>query len=168
MKGKAVETLEWPDKRSSTCPKARWLGEKKELSTVDSQVQCLLLVGLHLTNAFPGLIYIFNLIVGTGALTLPAAFKDAGYLLSSIILILLAFMSFLTATFVIESMAAANALLAWRQVLLGIATDVDVDTKGERFVSRYIVNAIYCIIWKYRDITIIRKYRDILTIFFYV
>ena len=33
--------------------------------------------------------------------------------------------------------------------------------KGERFVSRYIVNAIYCIIWKYRDITIIRKYRDI-------
>ena len=26
-----------------------------------------------------GLIYIFNLIVGTGALTLPAAFHDAGY-----------------------------------------------------------------------------------------
>jgi len=62
-----------------------------------------------------GLIYIFNLIVGTGALTLPAAFKDAGYLCSTVILILLAFMSFLTATFVIESMAAANALLAWRQ-----------------------------------------------------
>ena len=39
-------------------------------------------------------------------------------------------------------------------------------TKDERFISRYIVNAIYCIIWKYRDITIIRKYRDILTIFF--
>ena len=37
--------------------------------------------------------------------------------------------------------------------------------KGERFVSRYIVNAIYCIIWKYRDIAIFRKYRDILTIF---
>ena len=67
-------------------------------------------------DIFAGLIYIFNLIVGTGALTLPAAFKDAGYLLSSVILILLAFMSFLTATFVIESMAAANALLAWRQV----------------------------------------------------
>ena len=48
---------------------------------------------------------------------MPAAFKDAGYLLSSVILILLAFMSFLTATFVIESMAAANALLAWRQVI---------------------------------------------------
>ena len=37
--------------------------------------------------------------------------------------------------------------------------------KGERFVSRYIANAIYCIIWKYRDIAIFRKYRDILTIF---
>ena len=27
--------------------------------------------------------------------------------------------------------------------------------KDERFISRYIVNAIYCIIWKYCDITII-------------
>ena len=64
--------------------------------------------------------------MGTGALTLPAAFKDAGYLLSSVILILLAFMSFLTATFVIESMAAANALLAWRQVLF-FGNDVEID-----------------------------------------
>ena len=64
--------------------------------------------------------------MGTGALTLPAAFKDAGYLLSSVILILLAFMSFLTATFVIESMAAANALLAWRQVLFGIDVEIDI------------------------------------------
>ena len=38
--------------------------------------------------------------------------------------------------------------------------------KDERFVSRYIVNAIYCINWKYRDIAIIRIYHDILTIFF--
>lgn len=63
-----------------------------------------------------GLIYIFNLIVGTGALTLPAAFHDAGWILSSIILVLLAFMSYLTATFVIESMAAANALLTWNRL----------------------------------------------------
>ena len=95
------------------------------------------------TFPFAGLIYIFNLIVGTGALTLPAAFKDAGYLCSTVILftflsflmcrssipqvilILLAFMSFLTATFVIESMAAANALLAWRQVFLKKKTHND-------------------------------------------
>lgn len=63
-----------------------------------------------------GLIYIFNLIVGTGALTLPAAFHDAGWLLSSVIIIMLAFMSYLTATFVIESMAAANAMVHWKRL----------------------------------------------------
>ena len=63
-----------------------------------------------------GLIYIFNLIVGTGALTLPAAFHDAGWLLSMIIIILLAFMSYLTATFVIESMASANAMVHWKRL----------------------------------------------------
>ena len=63
-----------------------------------------------------GLIYIFNLIVGTGALTLPAAFHDAGWLLSSVIIIMLAFMSYLTATFVIESMAAANAMVYWNRL----------------------------------------------------
>lgn len=61
-----------------------------------------------------GLVYIFNLIVGTGALTMPAAFKDAGWLLSLIIVIVLAFMSYLTTTFVIEAMASANALVHWK------------------------------------------------------
>ena len=63
-----------------------------------------------------GLIYIFNLIVGTGALTLPAAFHDAGWLLSSVIIILLAFMSYLTATFVVESMASTNAMIHWKRL----------------------------------------------------
>ena len=63
-----------------------------------------------------GLIYIFNLIVGTGALTLPAAFHDAGWLLSIIIIVLLAFMSYLTATFVVEAMASANALVHHRKL----------------------------------------------------
>ena len=66
-------------------------------------------------SPFTGLVYIFNLIVGTGALTLPAAFHDAGWMLSSVIIILLAFMSFLTATFVIESMACANAIVIHRK-----------------------------------------------------
>lgn len=67
-------------------------------------------------SPFTGLVYIFNLIVGTGALTLPAAFHDAGWLLSTIIIILLAFMSYLTATFVIESMACANAIVHHRRI----------------------------------------------------
>ncbi|XP_064594755.1 transmembrane protein 104-like isoform X2 [Liolophura sinensis] len=58
-----------------------------------------------------GMIYIFNLIVGTGALTMPGAFHSAGWLFSLITIIILGFMSYLTATFVIESMAAANVKL---------------------------------------------------------
>lgn len=55
------------------------------------------------------LIYMFNLIVGAGPLTLPKAFSMAGVVLSSILLIFLAFMSFMTTTFMIEAMASANA-----------------------------------------------------------
>ncbi|XP_076073311.1 transmembrane protein 104-like isoform X1 [Mytilus galloprovincialis] len=56
-----------------------------------------------------GLIYIFNLIVGTGALTMPNAFSTSGWLLSLITVILLAIISYLTVTFVTETMAIANA-----------------------------------------------------------
>ena len=38
-------------------------------------------------------------------------------------------------------------------------------TKDGRYEHQYIANAIYCIVWKYCDIAIFRKYRDILTIF---
>lgn len=62
------------------------------------------------------MVYVFNLIVGTGALTLPAAFADAGWLFSTFLMMLLAFVSFLTVTFVIESMACANATIQWRRV----------------------------------------------------
>ncbi|XP_054723410.1 transmembrane protein 104-like, partial [Uloborus diversus] len=63
-----------------------------------------------------GLMYVFNLIVGTGALAMPAPIAEAGWLLSLIILVILAFMSFVTVTFVTESMAAANALVHSRTV----------------------------------------------------
>ncbi|GAB1600663.1 transmembrane protein 104-like [Argonauta hians] len=55
-----------------------------------------------------GLIYIFNLIVGTGALAMPKSFYNAGWLLSIIFLVILAFISYLTVTFVTEAMAVAN------------------------------------------------------------
>lgn len=78
-----------------------------------------------------GFIYVFNLMVGTGALTLPAAFSGAGWLISLIIILFLAFVrlyfityvffinwylqfwifSFVTLTFVVETMGAANAIL---------------------------------------------------------
>ncbi|KAG8509637.1 Transmembrane protein 104 [Galemys pyrenaicus] len=63
-----------------------------------------------------GLVYMFNLIVGTGALTMPKAFASAGWLVSLVLLVFLAFMSFVTTTFVIEAMAAANAQLRWKRL----------------------------------------------------
>ena len=57
-----------------------------------------------------GLIFIFNLIVGTGALTMPKAFSDAGWLLSSIIIMFLGMTSFITVTYVKETMSISNAV----------------------------------------------------------
>ncbi|KAK2189641.1 hypothetical protein NP493_101g09017 [Ridgeia piscesae] len=58
-----------------------------------------------------GLIYVFNLIVGTGALTMPGAFVAAGWLLGLFFVVVLAFMSYITTTYVIETMASANAII---------------------------------------------------------
>lgn len=63
-----------------------------------------------------GLIYVFNLIVGTGALTLPAAFARAGWLLSLMLIILLAFVGFVTVTFIIETLSCANATKQWQRI----------------------------------------------------
>lgn len=63
-----------------------------------------------------GLIFVFNLIVGTGALTLPSAFAKTGWLLGFVLIIVLAFISYVTVTFVIESMACANAISYWTRL----------------------------------------------------
>lgn len=60
------------------------------------------------------LVYVFNLIVGTGALTMPKAVASAGSVLGVVMIVFIAFMSFVTATFAIESMACANALSRWK------------------------------------------------------
>uniref|UniRef100_A0A3P9HLF6 Transmembrane protein 104 n=1 Tax=Oryzias latipes TaxID=8090 RepID=A0A3P9HLF6_ORYLA len=66
-------------------------------------------------SPFVGLVYMFNLIVGTGALTMPKAFATAGWVVSLALICFLAFMSYMTTTFVIEAMAAANAQLRWKR-----------------------------------------------------
>ncbi|CAG0915602.1 unnamed protein product [Notodromas monacha] len=83
-----------------------------------------------------GMIFVFNLIVGTGALTLPAAFLRSGWFLGICLLVFLAFVrsvfiqlcslvqvshfsenfSYITATLVIESMAAVNAIIKWESI----------------------------------------------------
>ena len=65
-------------------------------------------------GTFSALIFIFNLVVGTGALALPKAMADAGWLLSVIFLSIVAVFAFISATFVIEAQAAANAVLKSR------------------------------------------------------
>ncbi|XP_077019870.1 transmembrane protein 104 isoform X1 [Tamandua tetradactyla] len=70
----------------------------------------------ELYSPYVGLVYTFNLIVGTGALTMPKAFAAAGWLVSLVLLVFLGFMSFVTTTFVVEAMAAANAQLRWRRL----------------------------------------------------
>ncbi|XP_012276110.1 transmembrane protein 104 homolog isoform X2 [Orussus abietinus] len=67
-------------------------------------------------STWVGLVYIFNLIVGTGALTLPAVFSRAGWVLGLCIILVLAFISFITVTFVVETMASANAIATWRRM----------------------------------------------------
>lgn len=49
--------------------------------------------GLSVVPGFQvGLVYMFNLIVGTGALTMPKAFATAGWLVSLVLLVFLGFM----------------------------------------------------------------------------
>ncbi|CAJ0935607.1 unnamed protein product, partial [Mesorhabditis belari] len=57
-----------------------------------------------------GFLYIFNLIVGTGALALPKAFQSAGYLLSIVLLLISAVISYISATFICEALSVANAV----------------------------------------------------------
>ncbi|VDM74293.1 unnamed protein product [Strongylus vulgaris] len=61
-------------------------------------------------SSWMGLLYVFNLIVGTGALALPRAFQQAGYILSIAILAVSAGASYISATFVLESLATGNAV----------------------------------------------------------
>lgn len=59
-----------------------------------------------------GYLYVFNLIVGTGALALPRAFQAAGYALSVVVLLISCAVSYIAATFVIESLSVGNAVNA--------------------------------------------------------
>eukprot|EP00116_Pleurobrachia_bachei_P013605 sb/3473867/ len=55
-------------------------------------------------------IFVFNLLLGAGALSLPVAFAEAGWIVSTILLGILCFASFVSASFMCEGMAIANVL----------------------------------------------------------
>ncbi|NXU74032.1 TM104 protein, partial [Oreotrochilus melanogaster] len=84
----------------------------------------------ELYSPYVGLVYMFNLIVGTGALTMPKAFATAGWLVSLLLLVFLGFMSYMTTTFVVEAMAAANAQLRWKRMEKRKEDDEDEDSSS--------------------------------------
>eukprot|EP00899_Mesostigma_viride_P006638 jgi/Mesvir1/15976/Mv08285-RA.1 len=61
-------------------------------------------------------VYLFNLLVGTGVLALPSVLSEAGLLLSFIFVLLVAFLSYICITFVVEAMATTLALEAVRRL----------------------------------------------------
>ncbi|CAM6108843.1 unnamed protein product [Calypogeia fissa] len=56
-------------------------------------------------------IYIFNLVIGTGILALPSVLISGGWLLGGIFIVLVAALSYVTVTFMLEAMATTNALI---------------------------------------------------------
>jgi len=61
-------------------------------------------------GSFAGFIFVFNLIIGVGALNLPLGFNISGLILGTIMLTILCFLSYVTITFMIEALSIANAL----------------------------------------------------------
>eukprot|EP01147_Barroeca_monosierra_P009219 gene9219-1505_t len=59
-------------------------------------------------SSMVGGIYVFNLIVGAGALAMPKAFAESGYIGGVVLVAILAVFSFITVTFMIEAMSIAN------------------------------------------------------------
>ena len=82
-------------------------------------------------SALTAAVYIFNLIVGTGALALPSAFALAGWGLGTGLLVLLAIFSYITATFVVESMAACNGIKTIEQSVNSHKIDQDLTEQEE-------------------------------------
>jgi amino acid permease len=60
-------------------------------------------------------IFILNMVMGTGPLTLPYSFNEAGIILAIVFIAILMSISFMTTTFVVEGLAIANRLKAGSQ-----------------------------------------------------
>ncbi|RHY94678.1 hypothetical protein DYB37_013209 [Aphanomyces astaci] len=69
-----------------------------------------------------GFIFLFNLVVGTGALTIPHAFAQVGLIYGAAALFLLSVVSYVSGTYVIEAIAGVNALQGFQQQSKGVST----------------------------------------------
>ncbi|GAQ80650.1 amino acid transporter protein [Klebsormidium nitens] len=62
--------------------------------------------------------YLFNLVVGTGVLALPSVLIRGGWILGTSFMVIVAFLSYIGVTFIIETMAATNAVLYFKRKAL--------------------------------------------------
>lgn len=63
-----------------------------------------------------GLVFVFNLIIGPGSLTLPAVVRETGWLLSGLVIALMAFISYITFSFIIETITITNSITQLRKL----------------------------------------------------
>lgn len=72
------------------------------------------LVATHGYSWQIGFVYVFNIIIGAGVLTLPKPFGEVGWLLGLISLSVLGVFSFITVTFIAEGMSLSNAMFRYQ------------------------------------------------------
>lgn len=97
--------------------------------------------GLDSYNKTFGFVYVFNLIVGTGALALPYAFQNAGLILAVLFLALMAFIAYICVTFIIEAQAASNAIMRMQgEIPLASESHIPEETTSMLTVSDKSVN----------------------------
>jgi hypothetical protein len=84
-------------------------------------------------------IFMLNMVLGTGPITLPYAFNKAGIILGTVFVAVLMSISFLTTTFVVESLTIANRLKASERNL-----HLQGDSQGEvrEIAERFEIGAI--------------------------
>lgn len=82
--------------------------------------------GIGSYSPLTGFVFIFNLIVGAGALTIPRAFAQVGLVYGSLALAMLAATSYVTATFMVEAIAGVNALRRYEHQTGLIASTAEV------------------------------------------
>ncbi|TYZ63287.1 hypothetical protein PybrP1_009076 [[Pythium] brassicae (nom. inval.)] len=82
-----------------------------------------------------GFVFIFNLIVGAGALTIPRAFAQVGLVYGSVALATLAVTSYVTATFMVEAIAGVNALRRRERHVRATAAGSAADNTGDSDVE---------------------------------
>lgn len=80
-------------------------------------------------------IFIFNLIVGAGALALPHSFGTSGYITGMLLTGCVSFFAFMTCTFMVEAMSITNAVVKQMDTPSNINTALTSDVISEQHIE---------------------------------